>query len=98
MTTTTTETQTKTKTRLNRNKLLLKPDITQLLLKSDIASPVIAMPTIPSSPIPTSTGTFYLPIKQKTNRNKGRYHQRHLRKPPSFDTYLHSSTASTTTT
>jgi len=95
MTTTTTETMIKTKSSLKRNKLLLKPDITQILLKSDLASPVIAMPTIPSSPL--TTGSFCLPIKQKNNR-KGRYHQKHLRKPPSFDTYLHSSAASTTAT
>ncbi|GBB98962.1 hypothetical protein RclHR1_03380004 [Rhizophagus clarus] len=66
-----------------RPKLLLKPTSNQPIITTSSSM----FP--PSSSI--ATGVFILPIKQKNNRKGSRHSPKHLRKPPSFDTYLHSS-------
>ncbi|RIA86043.1 hypothetical protein C1645_780566 [Glomus cerebriforme] len=68
----------------------------KLLLKTTSNKPIISTTMFfPTSTI--ATGSFYLPIKQKNNRKGGRHPPKHLRKPPSFDTYIHSSSTSSTT-
>ncbi|CAG8510629.1 448_t:CDS:1 [Acaulospora morrowiae] len=43
--------------------------------------------TLTSSPV-TTTGSFYLPSTPQKQSKKSRSIQKHLRKPPAFDTYL----------
>jgi hypothetical protein len=68
----------------------------KLLLKPTSNKPIIATTSMYSPSSSIATGVFYLPIKQKSNRKGSR--PKHLRKPPSFDTYLHSSTSPPSTT
>lgn len=81
---------TNTNTKIRTPKLLLKTI-------SRTTTPVIA--TAPMyAPSTTAAGSFYLPAIKKNHRKGGRNHKKHLRKPPSFDTYLHSPTSPTTIT
>ncbi|CAG8522606.1 1886_t:CDS:2 [Diversispora eburnea] len=66
----------------SKPRLLLKTTMNNTTAQSTVTA--TASITLSSSPI---TGSFYLPPPQKTNR-KGRFLHKHLRKPPSFDTYV----------
>lgn len=70
----------------------------KLLLKPTSSKPIITTTTMFSPSSPIATGVFVLPIKQKNNRKGSRHSPKHLRKPPSFDTYIHSSTTAPSTT
>uniref|UniRef100_A0A1D1YU19 Unconventional myosin-Ic n=1 Tax=Anthurium amnicola TaxID=1678845 RepID=A0A1D1YU19_9ARAE len=70
----------------------------KLLLKPTSNKPNTATTSMifPSAQI--ATGVFILPIKQKNHRKGGSRHTpKHLRKPPSFDSYLISSANPNTT-
>lgn len=99
MTTTTTETKTKsTKQKVltsNTASITMMPSLLTKAITSNSTS--IAVPSIAYPTSPIATGSFYLPLKQKNKRN-GRYHHKHLRKPPSFDTYISYSNSSTSST
>ncbi|RHZ82584.1 hypothetical protein Glove_108g24 [Diversispora epigaea] len=66
----------------SKPRLLLKTTMNNITAQSSVTA--TASITLSSSPI-TTTGSFYLP--QKINK-KGRFLHKHLRKPPSFDTYV----------
>ncbi|CAB4443836.1 unnamed protein product [Rhizophagus irregularis] len=70
----------------------------KLILKPTSSKPIITTTTMFSPSSPIATGVFVLPIKQKSNRKGSRHSPKHLRKPPSFDTYLHSSATTPTPT